>query len=331
VSELLEHGGRLRAAAHDFHIPLHHWLDLSTGINPQGWPVADLPASVWQRLPEENDGLYMATVAYFGSTAVLPVAGSQAALQALPRLRARSRVGIVSPCYAEHAQAWASAGHAVLALAASDVAEQIDSLDVLLVVNPNNPTGAFIEPEVLLEWHARLRARGGWLLVDEAFVELQPALSVVAAAGDGAHPGLIVLRSLGKFWGLAGLRAGFVIAEATLLSELRSLLGPWALSHPARWVAQRAIMDKPWCEATRARLHADSERLRVLLAAHGLDATQGCGLFRWVPSAQAADLFAALAQRAVLVRPFSDGLRFGLPGSEAGWQQLDRVLGEVMA
>lgn len=357
----LAHGGRLRAAAHDFRIPLQHWLDLSTGINPQGWPVPPLPAEVWRRLPEDDDGLAMASLAYFGGQRVLPLAGSQAAIQILPQLFGRSedgraglvnesrphpqplspegrgerraprcgdlRIGILSPCYAEHFKAWHGAGHRVELIDYTDAEQAVERVDVLLLSNPNNPTGRLLPPATLLAWHARLAARGGLLVVDEAFIDATPEASVLAAASE---PGLIVLRSLGKFWGLAGIRCGFVAAENAILDQLAERLGPWTVSGPARWVAQRALADRAWREATAPALHAASERLATLLAAHGLPSPSGCALFRWVPTPLAHELFIAFAQRAVLTREHDGGLRIGLPGSEEEWAKLASVLAEVM-
>lgn len=327
TSSSLLHGGRLRAAAHEFRIPLQHWLDLSTGINPVGWPVPPLPAEVWRRLPEEDDGLAMASLAYFGGQRVLPLAGSQAAIQTLPQLFAPRRVGILSPCYAEHLKAWVAAGHQVETIAYEDAEQAVERLDVLLLTNPNNPTGKLITPATLREWHSRLAARGGLLVVDEAFVDATPELSVL---GNARQPGLVVLRSLGKFWGLAGLRCGFIAAEDKLLDELAERLGPWTVSGPARWVAQRALADRAWHLEQSAQLSAASTRLAALLGAHGLHSPSGCALFRWVPTPLAQSLYLEFAKRAVLVRSFDGGLRFGLPGDEAQWQKLEAVLAEVM-
>jgi len=333
----LQHGGRLRAAAHEFRIPLQRWLDLSTGINPQGWPVPMLPAEVWRRLPEEDDGLAMASLAYFRGSRVLPLAGSQAAIQALPLLFAMRRstktaatalkVGILSPCYAEHMKAWQAAGHHVEAIDYADAAQAVERVDVLLLTNPNNPTGRIVAPAVLRDWHARLAARDGLLIVDEAFIDATPELSVLA---DANKPGLAVLRSVGKFWGLAGIRCGFIAAEDRLLDQLADHLGPWTVSHPARWVAQRALADRPWQEATAVQLIAQSQRLAALLSRYGLAASAGCALFRWVPTPLAGALYEAFAHRGLLVRAFEGGLRIGLPGDEAQWQKLEAVLVEVM-
>ncbi|MDH0098608.1 aminotransferase class I/II-fold pyridoxal phosphate-dependent enzyme, partial [Pseudomonas sp. GD04158] len=210
---MLEHGGRLRAAAQRYGIPLEDWLDLSTGIAPYGWDLPPVPAQAWARLPEINDGLEAAARDYYGAASLLPVAGSQAAIQALPRLRTHSNVGILAPTYAEHAAAWRREGHRITKLSEGSVHRALPQLDVLLVVNPNNPTGRLIEPARLLDWHDELAERGGWLVVDEAFIDCTPQHSL-AAYSD--MPGLIVLRSFGKFFGLAGLRLGFVLAAQAL-------------------------------------------------------------------------------------------------------------------
>ena len=161
---MLEHGGRLRLAARHYGIPLADWLDLSTGINPHAWPVPPLAPEVWQRLPESDDGLEAAAAAYYGNAQLLPVAGSQAAIQALPRLRRPGlRVGVVSPAYAEHALAWRREGHLVQELSEGTVERDLEYFDLLLVINPNNPSGRLIERQRLLGWHARLAERGaGW-------------------------------------------------------------------------------------------------------------------------------------------------------------------------
>ncbi|HET19951.1 MAG TPA: threonine-phosphate decarboxylase [Chromatiales bacterium] len=327
---LLPHGGRLREAARRYGIPLGDWLDLSTGINPRGWPVPALPPEVWLRLPEDDDGLEQAARGHFGCDSLLPVAGSQAAIQSLPLLRPSCRVGILSPGYAEHAQAWRRSGHAVIPLAPEAIESTLDDLDVLLLLNPNNPSGHAFDPAVLLDWHARLAARGGWLVVDEAYIDATPGLSL---APHCPRQGLVVLRSLGKFFGLAGVRVGFVLAEHSLLEALRERLGPWALAHPSRHVARLALEDVAWQTETRARLAQDSARLASLLAAHGLAPHGGSALFQWVRTADAARIHEALARRGILTRQFHEppSLRFGLPANETEWQRLARALDEVMA
>jgi len=325
---MLEHGGRLRAAAQQYGIPLNEWLDLSTGLAPWPFSFPAVPASVWQRLPEAEDDLASVAAQGYGAAQALPVAGAQAAIQLLPQLRsASSRVGIAAPCYAEHAHAWQRAGHQLMELRDEAIEAALDELDVLLLVNPNNPTGRVFAPAQLLAWHARLAARGGWLVVDEAFIDATPELSL---AGHSHLPGLIVLRSFGKFYGLAGVRLGFVLAEPGLLSELNERLGPWAVSGPARWLGLACLADQVAHRQQSLRLQQASQRLADLLAEFGL-ATQGCALFQWLLSTNAAALHQHFAQRGILLRHFTQpqSLRFGLPATEADWQRLRLALGEL--
>ncbi|MCB1917895.1 MAG: threonine-phosphate decarboxylase [Rhodocyclaceae bacterium] len=325
---MLEHGGKIQQAAARYGIPVAEWIDLSTGVNPRGWPVPLIPPVCWERLPEDEDGLEEIARDHYGVEHLLPVAGSQVAIQALPRLRLPARVSVLDPGYAEHAHAWSRNGHEVRACAAERLDEAVASSDVVVLIHPNNPTGARFPATQLADWHARLSARGGWLVVDEAFMDATPQYSLCRRA---TLPGLIVLRSLGKFFGLAGARVGFVISDPALLAPLRELLGPWQLSAPARWVARAALADRGWQSDTRRRLHADSVRLHALLARHGLRPAGGCALFQWVCRPDAPDLHEAFARRGILTRLLvgSASLRFGLPGKPAQWRRLDAALSEV--
>jgi L-threonine-O-3-phosphate decarboxylase len=323
---MLEHGGRLRAAARRYGIPENDWLDLSTGINPDGWPVPPVPASIWQALPQDNDGLVAAACACYGTTKLLAVSGSQAAIQSLPSLRPPSRVALVSPSYAEHAHAWRRCGHEVVGVPAEEIL-QADA-DVKVIVNPNNPTGKLFSRDELLNLHAQLAARGGWLVVDEAFIDATPEHSLASAC---PRPGLIVLRSLGKFFGLAGARVGFVLAEENLLQQLAELLGPWPIAAPSRYVSALALRDMAWQRATRQSLPQAARRLAELLRANGLLPTGGCGLFQWVCREDAANLHEQLAKLGVLTRLFDQpaSVRFGLPRDEAQWMRLATTLNGI--
>lgn len=335
---MLEHGGRLRLAAAQWGIPLADWVDLSTGINPQGWPVPPLPADCWRRLPEDHDGLEQAAAAYYGNANLLPVAGSQAAIQCLPTLLPRAAVAMLAPLYAEHAHAWERAGHKPRRLANATLTRALAAATPnILLCNPNNPTARRHSRDELLAAAAQLKKRGGLLIVDEAFADADHGSaaeqSVTACAGTDEAPNLIVLRSLGKFFGLAGIRVGFVFARRELLARLAEQLGPWAVSGPSRAAAQAALADRDWQVAMRARLAADSERLRALLAPLAGDNPPGVNpLFCWLPDAstpsRAQALHDFLAARGILVRLFADipGLRFGLPGNESEWQRLAAAL-----
>ncbi|KAF0805725.1 aminotransferase [Alcanivorax xiamenensis] len=325
-----DHGGGRRVAARLWGRPEADWLDLSTGINPKGWPVPPLPPEVWQRLPEPAPGLADLARQWVGApstAACLAVPGSQAAIQQLPLLRAPCRVGVPVPGYGEHALCWRRAGHQVRGLGSDQVEAALDQLDVLVWINPNNPTGERLPPERLLAWCRRLADRGGWLVVDEAFLD-DPAMSVAADTGT---PGLVLLRSLGKAFGLAGVRAGWVFAEAALLQQLARALGPWSLSGPAQAVMAGALADHAWQRENRQWRRQAAERLSGLLSAAGLRVAGGTDLFLYCPHPGADALARALAQEGILVRAFGDppALRVGLPPDQnAAWKRLERALAE---
>jgi cobalamin biosynthetic protein CobC len=325
---MLEHGGRLRAAAKHWTIPLADWLDLSTGIAPWSYPVA-IDEAAWQRLPEEDDGLEAAAARYYGHPAPLPLPGSQAAIQWLPRLFPPGIAVLPAPTYGEYAPAWRAAGHEVREVAASDLDTAAADADVVMLANPNNPTGTRRDADFLRALAARLAQRGGWLVVDEAFADAVPAAALAAEAGT-AQANIIVLRSLGKFFGLAGARVGFLCAAPELSAQLAEALGPWSVAHPSRQAAMQALADTEWQAAQRLRLAVASERLGELLARHGLASAEGGHLFRYVPTSRAAALHDFLARRGILVRRFDrpDAVRIGLPAVDADWQRLESALAD---
>ncbi len=326
---MLKHGGHLLEAAQQYQIPLSEWLDLSTGINPNGYPIPAIPGSVWQRLPEDQDGLIPAAQEYYQCQSILAVAGSQAAIQSLPLLRPTGTTGIVTPSYSEHAYAWEKAGHKILSMAADEVGLHIDQLDTLILVNPNNPTACTFSQAQCLSWLENLNQRQGWLIIDEAFIDCTPDLSLSRLL---PLKGLIILRSVGKFFGLAGLRAGFVLAEPGILNTLNELLGPWALSNPSRFVCTRALQDTTWHKQTRQHTQQQSQRLKTLLTKYLLSPSGSTQLFQWVQTEHASVLHERLAKQAVFTRLFNQpaSLRFGLPANESGWQHLESALQYIL-
>ncbi|MEO8670071.1 MAG: threonine-phosphate decarboxylase CobD [Tahibacter sp.] len=325
---MLEHGGRLRRAVAAYAIPREHWLDLSTGINPNGWPLPAIPREVWKRLPEDDDELEAIAARCYGAPKLLAVAGTQAAIRALARLRTPCRVGVIEPGYAEHAHAWELAGHCVERLPAARLFADPMRFDIVVLIHPNNPGAERFTRNDLLALHAQLRAHDGWLIVDEAFMDATPQASIVDAT-DSA--GLIVLRSPGKFFGIAGARIGFVAVTTALLEPLRETLGPWCVAGPTRWLMCQALADENWQTQTRAQLHLASERLHKLLSEHGLTPSGSTTLFQWVQTTIAQEVHKALARSAILTRLFDApvSLRFGLPGTEREWQRLEQALGHL--
>jgi cobalamin biosynthesis protein CobC len=324
---MLEHGGNLQQAAQQYGRPLADWLDISTGINPLHYPIPALAPALFQRLPPAPDVLHAAARAYYGCTHLLACAGSQAPLQLLPSLRAPCRVAMPLTMYQEHAHAWQRAGHQVQFFDQMPDDLLLQNTDVLLVCNPNNPTGYLYPTDTLLDWHAQLAAHGGWLVVDEAFMDTTPQHSLACHSGQ---EGLWILRSLGKFFGLAGLRVGFLLGEPQALTQVESLLGPWTITGPSQFIASQALADHHWQQQMREYLPTQAAQLAQLLSQHGLTPTGGTDLFQYVPHPASRMLQQALAEQGVWTRYFAapQALRFGLP-SPTAWSHLAQALGKA--
>ena len=327
------HGGQLKAASLEYQIPLGDWLDLSTGISPFVFPLPNVPEYCWQRLPEVNDGLELTAAGYYGSDYLLPVAGSQEAIQRLPLLRnidnkKQQTVGIISPAYHSHKQAWENAHYKVLELTSNQIENKLSELDVLIIVNPTNPTAQTFKRETLLGWHQTLASQGGWLIVDEAFMDVTPDNSLISQT---PRQDLIVLRSIGKFFGLAGIRLGFVWAQTSLLQSLAERQDDWSVSHPARWAGKLALADTDWHKKQRSALPALSQRLKALLIKTFNATVQSTALFCYLQDDNAAEIHNVLAKQGILIRLFESpkALRFGLPADEKQWQKLEAALVKI--
>lgn len=308
------------------------WIDLSTGINPLAYPLPELPAESWTRLPGSDDlsALLQAARKAYGApdeAGIVAVPGTQAAIQLLPRLFARPqgvpvRIGILGPTYAEHAHVWRSMGHEVMEI--DGVPGSLQGLDILLAVNPNNPDGRGLGLPLLRRWHEELAARGGWLILDEAFADVGPEVSFCAEAGK---PGLVILRSFGKFFGLAGLRLGFVLGPEMVTGAIRITAGPWAVSGPALQIGAAALRDTDWQQRMRQELRGRAHRFDQMMRERGIHVLGGTSLFRLAKIADAAGFAAALRQQGIHVRIFDhqrQWMRFGLPADEAEfWRRFD--------
>lgn len=327
-----EHGGSLVWAEARFGRPAAGWVDLSTGLNPWPYPLPPVAPEVWQRLPDARavSDLLAAAAGHYGivdPACVVAAPGTQTLIQLLPRLSRPGRTAILGFTYAEHAHRWRRTGHDVAVVTSLD---ETAGCDTVVVVNPNNPDGRRVTPDRLLDLAARLAGRGGRLVVDEAFADVAPEISIAAQAGQ--RDGLVVLRSFGKFFGLAGIRLGFAVAPPTLARCITAELGPWAVAGPALAVGQAALADTAWITATRQRLAAAARALDATLSAHGLTVAGGTDLFRLVHTERAAALFEALGARGILVRAFPerpDWLRIGLPADAAATRRLAEALGSV--
>ena len=327
------HGGGIAAAAARFGGRPEDWLDLSTGINPNPAAVPAVDAAAWHRLPDRQrqDEARAAAARYYATPNALPlpVPGTQSVIQLLPRfVAAGRRAAVLSPTYGEYARVLANAGVAVDRIETLDAVTEAHGL--VVVVNPNNPDGRLLPRDALLALHARVSRNGGLLVVDEAFGDMRPETCIAPLAGDDM-PGLLVFRSFGKFFGLAGLRLGFVVGEAANLDRIEDGLGPWAVSGPALTIAT-TLMASDTSGIHRA-IAARKAALDTVLSGAGLAVAGGTGLFSLVEHPHAAAIHEGLCRQHILVRPFDYNarwLRFGLAPDAAADARLAAALADVV-
>jgi cobalamin biosynthetic protein CobC len=325
------HGGRMDEAIAKYGGAKKKWLDLSTGINSVAYPMPDIDARSWAQLPQNSDieKLLVAAKSAYGAPDAAKCAvgaGSQAFIQSLPTLYKPQSVAIVGFTYQEHGLCWQQAGHEVLVADGFESAEA--SARIIVLVNPNNPDGQTQDPAMLAELAKRLGAKGGLLIVDEAFCDLAPELSTMKYAGQA---GLLVLRSFGKFFGLAGLRLGFAFGPELLIERLGERLGPWPVSGPAITVGTKALLDKRWINRTRKRLTANRLAFEKVLKQMNFSVVGGTDLFVLLQIENARELYEYLASKQILARPFpgrEDWLRLGIPGKKAVLNRIAKILAE---
>ncbi len=315
------HGGRLDAAIAQYGGKREDWLDLSTGINPNAYPIPEIPSDAWARLPDaqaERDLLDAAREYYQVADGfeIVAAPGTQAIIELLPRVLKADNVSIAIPTYAEHEHAWRKAGTGV-----TSTDSLASNSDALVVVNPNNPTAHVCARDALRQASEKVRC----LIVDEAFADPVPEVSLVPEMSENA----IVLKSFGKFFGLAGLRLGFAICNSDTANRLRTVLGPWAVSGPALEIGKAAFRDKHWISTTIDRLQNDSIILSNILKNKRFIVEGVNPLFVSVHHQNAKGVYEFLARRNILTRPFPDRegyLRFGLCQDHQMLSRLEEAL-----
>lgn len=329
------HGGRLGVARSMFPGVPQPWLDLSTGINPRAYPAPRASQRARNRLPEPTElaRLEALAAAAFGvddPARVVATSGTECALRLLPQIVNLKSAVVVGPTYASHADAWTRFGALTQTIDRDGTREHAQRAVCLTIVNPNNPDGHVVARTQLLALHDSLSRHGGMLIVDEAFADVMPEVSVAAEAGTAAAARLILLRSFGKFFGLAGLRLGFIVAAPPIAAALRGLVGEWPVSSDALAAGLAAYADRRWADRERATLQKSAQRLDRLLALSGFELAGGTSLFRLAHAADARERFTRLLAAGILVRPFDYDpglLRFGLPRGRDQWRRLAAALG----
>jgi cobalamin biosynthetic protein CobC len=329
------HGGRLGVARSLFPDVPQPWVDLSTGINPSAYPAPRASQRARNRLPEPTElaRLEALAAAAFGvedPARVVATAGTECALRLLPQIVKLQAAVVIGPTYGSHADAWTRCGALTQTIGRDEARAHAQRAVCVTIVNPNNPDGHIVERTQLLALHDSLHTHGGMLIVDEAFADVMPEVSVAAEAGSDEAPRLIVLRSFGKFFGLAGLRLGFIVAARPIATAIRGLVGEWPVSSDALAAGLAAYADRRWADRERATLQKSAQRLDRLLSLSGFEVAGGTSLFRLARAADARERFSRLLAAGILARPFdfdSSLLRFGLPRGRDQWRRLAAALG----
>jgi cobalamin biosynthesis protein CobC len=330
------HGGRLGAARVAYAQAPQPWIDLSTGINPRSYPAPRARGVILNRLPDTGElaRLEAVAAAAFGVSdpgRVVATGGTEPALRLLPFVvgGAVAMALVAGPTYGSHADAWAKAGVPARVVGDAELDVGIGDRTAVIVVNPNNPDGRLMSRDRLRQLHDAVVSRGGVLVVDEAFAEVTPEASVADIAGTNEAERLLVLRSFGKFYGLAGLRLGFVIGSPAVTARVRALIGDWPVSVDALAAGLAAYADEVWADRMRKQLAVAARRLDGVLTRRGFEVVGGTSLYRLVRAADAPARFERLAAAGILTRPFQHDatlLRFGLPGSPEAWRRLEEAL-----
>lgn len=314
-----DHGGDLDSAARAFGAAA--WIDLSTGINRRPWPASALSAHALTALPTaaDNARLIAAAAQAYGApeTQILPLAGASAAIQLLPHVLPGRQAAVLSPTYNEHAASLRAAGWS---LCETPDPAALAGADLAVIVNPNNPDGRSFTPEAI----AAIAATVGHLVVDESFADARPDLSVAAARPEN----VTVLRSFGKFWGLAGLRLGFVLGAPDLLARMAERAGPWSVSGPALEIGTLALADRDWHEATVTWLAEAALHLDQIVGPHW-PLVGGTHLFRLYDTPDAPGARDRLARAGIWSRIFPwhpRWIRLGIPGGREEFDRLARAL-----
>ncbi|MFD1198523.1 threonine-phosphate decarboxylase CobD [Brucella gallinifaecis] len=330
---IIEHGGALDKAIARFGGKAQDWLDLSTGINPEHFPLPELPAYLWNRLPDEGllQQVLAAARSYYGTGQNAPIvasSGTQALIQLIPRLLEPSTVAVLGPTYQEHAAAFRAASWNVVECATLD--DIPEDVRVVTIVNPNNPDGRIVARHDLLELARKLGKRGGFLIVDEAFADPSPEVSI---ASHAANEPLIVLKSFGKFFGLAGVRLGFLLANDEFVQRVTDRLGPWAVAGPTLAIALHAFENTRELEAFRSRINTRRAELAKSLTHCQLIEVGGTALFSLISHDNAHSIYDGLCERHILVRKFAyapNWLRIGLAPDQAGLKRLEQALQDIL-
>lgn len=317
------HGGRPEEDILRLSVQSGPVIDFSVNINPLGFPEIirqrwmEMISGIDQYPSLEGEGITDFLAKRFGMPHknILAGNGSTEILYLLPRALGLRKVAIITPSYHDYyrATALANAEPVIAPLSEKDsfqplsfhrLSTLLDEADAVWLGNPNNPTGTLWEREALLEAAARYPAK--WLIVDEAFMSFVEGWKGTTLAFAAMPGNVIVIHSLTKFYGLAGLRLGGVIASRDVIEVLRRSKEPWTVNSVADAVAPLLLECEAYENETLRLI--TSERKRMFHALTGMEAVEvfpswaNYFLLRWAKPQDLDFVLRGLLEKGLYVR-----------------------------
>ncbi|UYH50737.1 aminotransferase class I/II-fold pyridoxal phosphate-dependent enzyme [Candidatus Kirkpatrickella diaphorinae] len=328
ISAFGAHGGSVLAFQRAFPEAPLPWYDLSTGVNPFHYPTGDLPEDALRALPEAETlaRLRQAAAKAYECDASLIVAapGTQAIIGLLPYLLRPPRVYVETPTYTGHEESWRGAGIACTARA-DLMTSTIDPGCTSILCRPNNPDGRRSTLRELQEYAALIAQSRGTLIIDASFADFE----TTSYAALLENPAVIMLRSFGKTYGLAGLRLGFAMGRHPMMTRLATAFGPWPVHGLALHTGINALEDAAWRLKMADKLTVHAEKLRAMMAHAGFSFVGGTPLFSLFSHPRAGHFWRSFAAKGVATRRFHDKpewLRLGTPGNAAMFDRLETAI-----
>lgn len=323
----IQHGGNLLQAIEEFGGNQEDWLDLSTGISPYTIDLPEFHQDVWRRLPDPKYVKLLEGKAkefYQTKSNCLAVPGSQFAIQHLSKV-VDGEIGILEPTYGEYAASFVRNGKSYTSL---ENISDIGNASSVILANPNNPDGRIYTSQELLKLAVQLSERNGYLVVDEAFMAIDDPNSLLNEVD--ATTNVVILRSIGKFFGLAGIRLGFVFSSEKFRAKLAAYLGPWAVTGPALAIADHIFANRFIANELKQKISVRHQQMGEILEQSGLQIVGKNDLFFLIRHPKANALHISLKQQKVLTRIFdynSDWIRIGLTANSNEDERLLKAIG----
>lgn len=332
-----DHGGDLSSVKEKYSDARYPWIDLSTGINPRAYPwekKIDLTALAGYaaKLPQSSDvkkctSIWLKYLNVKDRNNWLLTAGSQAIINILPSIFPDHKGIILKPNYNEYERTWCRhlREYTTITRDKFDV-NLLANNSVVMITNPNNPDAHLWQLEQIIHIANELAEKNGFLVLDEAYTDLCTDISLTTCS---IPDNVLLLRSLGKFFGLAGLRIGLTKLPSKLYAKTADDMGPWTVSSISMAIAQMALSDTEWISNTLKSLKLNMEKLESILLEHDFKIIGNTDLYCLVQHEQSSMVVDKLNRSGIYVRTFSDNpslIRFGLPKNDIEYKRLQEAL-----